>query len=186
MAVHPACLVVAFLRGDPGRWWDRLVMDGTCGPFVHTEVWLHDGRGLARGYSSFENVGGVVPIRPGPYGADWTLLSLPLAEGGFQRLYASILSLLSVSIPYNSRDLWQCCVSAFLPFESDLDPTSLTSWRRGVFCSQFACLLLRLALLQGTLSLPGDARGRLCAVNSRGCSPNALYCLLTGTPHAWV
>jgi len=175
-----ACLVVAFLRGDPSRWWDRFVMDGTFGPFVHTEVALTDGRGLVRAYSSFEGVGGVVPVPPGRYGPEWELVSVPLAEHGFARLYASVLSLISLQIPYNSGDLWQCCVSAFLPYESDIDETRLDSWRRGVFCSQFACLLLRLGLSQGSVLLPDVPRAHLRAVHSRGCSPNALFRILTG------
>lgn len=180
------CLIVAFLRGDPGRWWDRFVMDGTFGPFVHTEVTLTDGRGLFRAYSSFQGVGGVVPIRPGPYGPNWALVTVPLAKGGFIRLYSSLLSLLSVPIPYNSGDLWQCCVSGFLPFESDIEETRLDSWRRGVFCSQFACLLLRLGLSNGSVLLPDAPRAQLKVVHSRGCSPNALYRILTNGGRAHV
>jgi hypothetical protein len=172
------CLIVAFLRGDPACLYDRFVMEGTGGPFVHTEVVLRDESGRGRAYTALERVGGVVPVAPHAYGPEWALVCLPLAPAMLRRVYAGILGLLAAGIPYNTADLWQCCVPLFLPFETDLDCARGDTWRGGVFCSQLACLLLRRAARDGCLPVSPAVRARLESVNSRGCSPNALFRLL--------
>jgi hypothetical protein len=147
---------------------------------VHTEVVLTPAEGTRRAYSSYEQAGGVVPVAPHQYGPEWDLITYPLAQPGFYSLYAMVLAMISARLPYNSGDLWQCCVPIFLPFESDLDCTAPKTWSGGVFCSQFACLLLRWAFRAGHVPAHPVSRLRLETVNSRGCSPNALFSILTG------
>lgn len=172
-------LTVAFLRGDPRSLHDAFVMDGTWGPYVHTEVVLTPASGPPRAYSSFDAAGGVVPVAPHAYDRGWDLVTYPLPQAGFCGLYAMLLAMIAARPPYNSRDLWQCCVPIFLPFESDLDCTAPRTWAGGVFCSQFACLLLRWACRVGHIRPTPACRLRLEAVNSRGCSPNELHKILT-------
>lgn len=172
-------LGIAFLRGTAGDCGQRLVMDATLGPFVHTEVLL--GRGSdVRAYSSFGNRGGFVPSpnrrHDGPW---WCLVKFPLCpDGGYQRAYAVILQLIALALPYNENDLWQCCCKLFLPFEGDLDCSNPASWTGGVFCSQVALLLLRRFLRSGILPQDGRLQERLESFNSRGCSPNTLFSIL--------
>jgi hypothetical protein len=67
-----------------------------------------------------------------------------------------------------------------LPFESDLDCNNITSWRpSGVFCSQVCLLIMRRLAQTGTLQVSPGVKSHMLAVNSRGCSPNALYRLLS-------
>jgi len=176
--MRSCCLVVAFLRGNPASLYDCFIMDGTGGPFVHTELVLRDQAGRCRAYTALEGVGGVVPVPPHAYGPEWALVSVPLAPDMLRRVYAGLLALLAARIPYNRADLWQCCLPFFLPFEADLDCARGDTWQRGVFCSQLACLVLRRAAREGCLPASSAWRARLEAVNSRGCSPNALFLLL--------
>jgi hypothetical protein len=173
-------LTIAFLRGDPNSANDRLVMDTTGGPFVHTEVLLAPTTGRPRAYSSFAGIGGVVPLAPHAYGPEWEFVSYPLSQQGFCSLYGMVLAMIAANPPYNSRDLWQCCIPLFLPFEADLDCATPSTWAGGVFCSQMACLLIRRACRTGHIHVPHTARCTLEADNTRGCSPNALFAILTG------
>jgi len=175
----PPSLTVAFLRGDPRNLHDAFVMDGTWGPYVHTEVLLTPQAGPTRAYSSYDTAGGVVPVVPHAYGPEWDMVAFPLAPAGFYGLYAMLLAMIAAHPPYNRDDLWQCCVPFFLPFEADLDCAAPRTWTGGVFCSQFACLLLRWACRAGHVLPRGECRRRLEAVNSRGCSPNGLFSILT-------
>jgi hypothetical protein len=85
---------------------------------------------------------------------------------------------MALQLPYNSRDLWQCCIKIMLPFEKDLDCNNLPSWcKQGVFCSQACLLILRRLAAGGFLHLPRGVD--LAHVNSRGCSPNSLHALLS-------
>lgn len=182
----PACVVgVAFLRGNPARIWDRVIMDATAGPFVHTEFFLQRGEDV-RFYTAanlvgerFRSASGFMPsarARRLPDPAQWDVVRYPVTHQGYMLAYSLVLQLLALQLPYNARDLWQCYFSFMLPFEKDLDCTRFETWRpSGVFCSQVCLLLLRRLQAQGVLAgLP------VHSVNSRGCSPNALHRLLHG------
>ena len=185
----PSCLSIAFMSGDWRRLDDRLIMSATRGPFVHAEVLLSRGDSV-RAYASLEPRGFTVssskhseqPARPG--GRAWRLVHFPLRQGAYKPVYALILQLLALNLPYNRWDTWQCCVGLMLPFERDLDCCDLESWRAGgVFCSQGCLLLLRRLGRMGALASPQLVDWRaLEATNSRGCSPNALYGLLARAP----
>lgn len=200
MPLPPACATagpwvgIAFRHAMPELRRDQVISFLTRGPFVHTEVMLMDGHGSVRAYSAFDGISGFTPSRPyhkvGPPTAaptQWTTLAYPLApDGGYERAYAIILQVLALALPYNTRDLWQCCFQAALPFEQDLDCAHPRTWaQRGVFCSQVALLLLRRLAREGLIAFPHIATAaRVEATNSRGCSPNQLFRLLAapGTP----
>ena len=184
MLVDPPIFVgVAFLRGNPGRIWDRVIMDTTSGPFVHTEFFLQRGQDV-RFYTAANLVGerfrassGFMPsarMHKLPDPTQWEVVKYPVTREGYMLAYSLVLQLLALQLPYNARDLWQCCFSFMLPFEKDLDCDRFETWRpSGVFCSQVCLLLLRRLQGQGVLAgLP------VHSVNSRGCSPNALHRLL--------
>lgn len=179
--MHVDCLSIAFRIGDMRSLWERTIVDTTGGPFVHAEIALSHGNDV-RAYSSFAGTGFTVsPNRRSMQGPDWRVVSLPLHPGGYKAAYGLILQTLAMNLPYNNQDLWQCCFKLMLPFEQDLDCNNLETWRpTGVFCSQACLLLLRKLAAMGVFSQPAlvDWAG-LNGVNSRGCSPNALYTLLT-------
>ena len=191
MTMPDACLSIAFMSGDWRLFDDRLVMSATRGPFVHAEVVLSRGDSV-RAYASLGASGFTVspnkhpesppPAEPG--GRAWRLVHFPLRQGAYKPVYALILQLLALNLPYNSWDTWQCCVKLMLPFERDLDCCNPESWRAsGVFCSQACLLLLRRLGRMGALYRPQLVDWRaLEATNSRGCSPNALFALLTRAP----
>jgi hypothetical protein len=108
------------------------------------------------------------------------VLRFPLAPGGYERAYALVLQLVSLGLPYNSSDLWLCCIKVALPFKPDLDCERPETWRDGgVFCSQAALLVVRRLARMGVLEpLPQPQRALVESTNSRGCSPNALFSLL--------
>jgi hypothetical protein len=180
-----ACLSIAFMTGDWKNFNDRVIMDATCGPYVHTEVLLSIGDSV-RAYASLGRSGFTVSPRkhseqPGKNGGrGWRLAHFPLKEGMYKPVYALILQLLALNLPYNSTDMWQCCVKLLLPFERDLDCCNPVSWQAGgVFCSQVCLLLMRRLGRMGALSSPQLVDWRaLEATNSRGCSPNTLHSLL--------
>jgi hypothetical protein len=184
-------LAIAFLRGENKVFKDRLITAVTHGPFVHTEVLIgRDGDTLrqARAYASFEGVSGFTPSKSFRVqrGESWELIKFPLPPGGYEKAYASILQILATDLPYNVRDLWQCCVPVRIPFESDLDCERPETWKAtgGVYCSQAALLIVRRLSRLGTVSLTDEAAARVEATNSRGCSPNDLFRLLTA-PRAY-
>lgn len=176
---------VAFARGDPHSWGDALIMDTTGGPFVHSEIILQNGKDV-RSYtavkyphpcseSSFCTTGRRLPLP-----SNWEVVKFPVTEGAYKSAYAAVLQLMAMQLPYNSRDLWQCCFKLMLPFEKDYDCQNLATWRpNGVFCSQACLLLLRRLAVQGKLGMPPGLVLRLSSINSRGCSPNTLHRLLT-------
>jgi hypothetical protein len=180
---------VAFRHAMPELRRDQVISFLTRGPFVHAEIMLMDGRGSVRAYSAFDGISGFTPSHPyrnvGPPRAaptQWTTLAYPLIpDGGYEKAYALILQVLSLSLPYNTGDLWQCCFQAALPFEQDLDCSQPRNWTtRGVFCSQVALLLLRRFARDGLIAFPDiTIAARVEATNSRGCSPNQLFRLLT-------
>jgi hypothetical protein len=174
---------VTFLRGDARSLLDRVIMRSTAGPYVHTELFLQRGDDFR--YYCAVNVtpsGGLQPSGrtcgpPDP--AFWDVVRFPISPAAYASTYALILQLLSMQLPYNARDLWQCCVPALLPYERDLDCQRLETWRAsGVFCSQLCLLVLRRLVLAGTVALPPRAAAGVLGTNSRGCSPNALRRLL--------
>lgn len=179
-------LGVAFLRGDPYFMRDSLVMQGTGGPFVHTEFILGWGRDV-RCYTACgapgrrDIVSGFVPtwrMNGLPQGPRWEVATFPVLGGrvGYFKAYSIVLQLIAMQIPYNYHDLWQCCVKVMLPYERDVQCDDPNSWRQnGVFCSQACLLLLRCMLRKGIITMPHDMQCRVEKTNSRGCSPNALH-----------
>jgi len=186
MLASPTTFVgIAFRIGDPLRKAELLVMGASGGPFVHSEFFVQRGSD-ARFYTAVDNkqhAGGFLPTnRRLPLPRDWEIIKYPVSEHGYHVAYALVLQMLSMHLPYNSRDLWQCCFQLLLPFEKDLDWDHLGEWPdRGVFCSQACLLLLRNLCKQGALpSIPQAMAGHIASVNSRGCSPNELHQILTG------
>ena len=181
---------VAFMRGDRRLWGDLIVMNATRGPFVHSEFFIQKGEEY-RFYTaanlvhddSRSRAGGFTPscrLKARPPAAEWDTVRFPVSEKVYLSTYALILQILAMNLPYNDRDLWQCCVKCLLPFEKDLDSNHLATWQpSGVFCSQVCLLLVRRLMLSDSLVTSPDARLHVLATNSRGCSPNALYRLLT-------
>ena len=174
------------MRGDQRQMGDRLIMQGTGGPFVHTEFLLGKGADI-RCYtacgspSRHEAREGFVPTRhltDLPVRPEWDVITFPVHNGtlGYNRVYALILQLIATQIPYNYKDLWQCCVKVMLPYERDVDCSNPLSWqKRGVFCSQACLLLLRHLSNLGLITLPQSMESQVRSINSRGCSPNALH-----------
>ena len=172
-------LGIAFRRGDTRCVHDRLVMDATGGPFVHSELFLQDGAS-ARFYTIIDRpkASAFCPAegRRLPLPSDWETARFPVSRDGYKAAYALMLQLLTIAIPYNSRDLWQCCLKFLLPFERDLDCNDVSSWvYGGVFCSQACMLVLRRLATQGHITLPPPLLAQVVATNSRGCSPNTLH-----------
>ena len=189
MAKSDLYVGIAFRRGVSTYWYDQVVMRSTGGPFVHSELFLQDGN-AARFYTSFENMRQPSAITLTPRklplpDKNWEAVRFPVSAHGYKVAYALILQLMALSIPYNSKDLWQCAVPIALPFERDLDCMNPASWTKsGVFCSQLCLLFLRRLAAQGVLAVENSLAHRIYAVNSRGCSPNALHELLVPPPSA--
>ena len=187
----PPCAVgVAFMKGDSHLWGDLFVMNATMGPFVHSEFFLQRGRDT-RFYTaanlvhddSASPMGGFMPsrrLKANTRPSDqWVTVSFPVTPEAYLRTYAWVLQILALRLPYNDRDLWQCCIKCLLPFERDLDSTNLSTWLpSGVFCSQVCLLIIRRMVLSNALVTSQGMRTRVLTTNSRGCSPNALYELL--------
>ena len=177
---------LAFRRGELSNFGDRVVMDATGGPFVHAELFLRKGQNT-RFYGMIDlggtcQAGGCfMPTRRAlPLPDNWHAVSMPITPECYKTAYALVLQLISMQLPYNSRDLWQCCIKLMLPFERDLDCLNLEGWRaHGVFCSQVCLLVLRRLAMQGALALPLDVAAKVAATNSRGCSPNSLFQIIT-------
>lgn len=175
-------LGVAFRRGSSHSWNDLLVMESTGGPYVHTELFLQSGE-RSRFYTSYDASRRPCAItctsRRLPLPSNWEAVRFPISARTYKTAYALILQLMTLPIPYNHHDLWQCAVPVILPFERDLDCMDPVSWTGpGVFCSQFCLLVLRRLVAQGVLHAEPLVRRRLYAGNSRGCSPNALHQIL--------
>lgn len=179
-------LGVAFRRGLTKDWNDLLVMESTQGPYVHTELFLQRGN-ASRFYTSVNADRRPCAITPTsrrlPLPPHWEAVRYPVSQRGYRAAYALILQLMTLPIPYNSRDLWQCAIPLMLPFERDLDCMDPPSWTGpGVFCSQFCLLVLRRLAAQGVVHAEPSLLHLLADTNSRGCSPNALHRLLL-PPH---
>jgi hypothetical protein len=173
---------VAFLRGNPHSFWERLIMDTTFGPFVHTELFLQKGTDIrfyaATNPARSDQRSGFMPsarLRSMPDPTQWEIVRFPVTQPCYHAAYALVLQLIAMRLPYNANDLWQCCIRVMLPFENDLDCERPCTWQKsGVFCSQVCLLILRRLSLHGLLPM----RESPLMVNSRGCSPNHLYAIL--------
>lgn len=191
---------VAFLRGNPGVFSDEMIMQSTVGPYVHTEIMLGDDKGDVRCYTACSMIqqggcsrkfeSGFTPSMRfelgSPARCGWDSVYFPLNGGmaDYRLVYAVVLQLVAMQLPYNYRDLWQCCAKFMLPFERDIDCNNLQAWRpRGVYCSQMCLLFLRRLDCGGIISLPQHAQALVRGTNSRGCSPNRLACILGVMPH---
>lgn len=174
--LHGDWLGVAFRRGDGASLIDDIVMGATLGSWVHCEILR--GKGPAyRAYAAFRGVGGFLPSANEHAPPRWALFVIPVADPAAVQTH--VLRLLALHLPYNYADLWQCCVTAMLPWETELDCEHPETWRAsGVFCSQAALLLLRALSRKGAVVLPADTHALVEATHSRGCSPNALFGLL--------
>ena len=168
------CLGVAFRRGNWRSWRDDVIMTATLGQFVHCEILLR-----GRAYASIDGVGGFMRSRYARHDTpEWMVVQVPLRRP--ELALAPVLEILSQGLKYNDSDLWQCCVSVMLPWESELDCERPETWHpTGVFCSQVALLILRRLARIGAVDLGAHCNGLLEATHSRGCSPNALFHLLT-------
>lgn len=182
---------VAFRRGCLKSVGDDVVMQGTWGPYVHSEFVLGKNSSDIRCYTAcsspdsskyregFLSTQRWTSLTP-PEG--WEVIIFPINEGmtGYRKAYALILQLLSLHIPYNYKDLWQCCVKAVLSHEKDVVCTDAKDWQRhGVFCSQACLLLLRQFANQNLITLSVHAQTLVSTINSRGCSPNCLYRIIS-------
>ena len=169
-------LGIAFRSGQLGNPKDDLIMAATFGPWVHCEVIRGQGeRGWA--YGAFEDLGGFMSSENIQSPPEWGMFAVPVKDA--KALQGLLLHLISLELPYNTHDLWQCCVTAFLPWETELDCEHPESWKpHGLFCSQAALLILRRLAHEKAIELPGDLRELVEASHSRGCSPNALFGLL--------
>lgn len=186
---------IAFRYATPRAPRDRVVSILTGGPYVHTEIMLADGRGGVRAYAASDNTSGFSPSNnfnahaSTNTGSRWTAFRYPLSsEHAYKKVYALILQIIALSLPYNTRDLWQCCIQVALPYEKDLDCEDPSTWQaNGVFCSQVALLILRRLRREGLVAFPPDLDAEIGDMiehtNSRGCSPNQLYRMLATVPH---
>jgi hypothetical protein len=129
-------------------------------------------------YTSFDAGGGFLPSANRPSAPHWAMFAIPVTNPA--AVHATLLTVLSLNLPYNRKDLWQCWFKAMLPWETELDCERPETWRQsGVFCSQVALLLLRAFARHGHIVLPADTRALVEATHSRGCSPNTLFGLLS-------
>jgi len=175
-----AWIGVAFRKGSLSTWFDDMIMVGTLGSFVHCELLLGQDH-YADAYSSYcdqETNLGFTRSREDFNNKHWVVLSFPLSDA--KKAQALSLSLLDNPIPYNYKDLWQCCLGVALPFEQEIDCTNMEHWKKGVFCSQMCLLFMRNLHLNDSLKLNHQGyEYNLKHIHSRGCSPNFLYGFLS-------
>lgn len=168
---------IAFKTGSFRYLQDDAIMGLTFGEFVHCEVVIgNDENGKAYGAFQGPGGGGFMPSDNKHVPPEWALFTMPLKKPTQTR--GVLLHMLTLNLPYNYADLWQCCISTLLPWETELDCDKPESWRKGVFCSQAALLVLRRLARMDAIECPSDTRRLLEAFHSRGCSPNALFGLL--------
>lgn len=163
---------VAFLKGDVKRFGDDVVMGATWGEMTHCEFVIGTGNSV-KSYGAFTNTG----FCDSPnqiVGPRWHLTCFPVKDHSVT--YPFVLRALSLRIPYNEKDLWQCVMKAMLPFESELDCNAPETWvPHGVFCSQVCLLLLRKFCRDKVIACPPQLAALLESTHSRGCSPNTLF-----------
>jgi len=184
---HPPSLGIAFFRGAPYNPWASLIRNTTGGPYVHSEILIHDGASTCS-FSSFQGYGGFVQSQSVYTPQEWDILLFPLSQQAYDFSMYLAAQLHSLHLPYNYTDLCQCWSyrcwpHLFLPLRSDLDCTAPSTWSSsGVFCSQVCLLFLRRLVHEGLLSLSPDTAETVATTNSRACSPNALYSMLAPKP----
>jgi hypothetical protein len=126
---------IAFRTGDMHNLYEDCVMLGTVGKFVHCELIIGDGK-IADIYSSYCDSGtissGFTRSVNTYFPENWVIVTHPMRDTVAAKTLA--LNLLSMNLPYNSHDLWQCCVKTMLPFESEIDCDMPEAWKGGVFC----------------------------------------------------
>lgn len=190
--MSPPFVGIAFRRGEVGNISDSIIASATRGPFVHSEFCLGVGSDI-RCYTACNSLqpgnggryasSGFTPtIRLSSFPIDsdkWECIKIPLKGGKrtYNVVYSWVLQLIALDLPYNDRDLIQCCVKAMLPFERDYDCENPSEWvgMGGVFCSQVCLLLLKRLGRHGFITPPPNIE----RVHSRGCSPNELYRMLS-------
>ena len=166
---------VAFLKGRRTAR-DELTMVATMGDVVHCELVVGRGQ-YAQAYGSFAAMGGFVRSPNIHTAPEWTVLALPVRDA--QAVLARSLQLVALGLPYNSKDLWQCCLKVMLPFETELDCQHPHTWHQGVFCSQACLLMLRRLAREGHINPSPQLQHALEATHSRGCSPNTLFSIMS-------
>ncbi len=180
MAKEGKWVGVAFRNGSMYSPYEAVVMSGTMGPFVHCELILGDGA-LGDVYASYNDeriTSGFCRSLDVFESGKWVILKLPVKS--LDKARGLTLRLMDLQIPYNQNDLWQCCIKAILPFETELSCDNADEWKkRGVFCSQMCLLFLRMMQKNGDLDAPDALAHHLSCVHSRGCSPNMLYSILS-------
>ena len=168
---------VAFLKGR-NTVGDELTMIATMGDVVHCELVLGQGQyGVAYGSFNHGLDGGFLRSPNQHQSPEWTVLAMPVRDA--KAVMARCLDVMACNPPYNSHDLWQCCVKVMLPFESDLDCQHPHTWTSGVFCSQMCLLMLRRLAREGMINPSPNLRHMLESVNSRGCSPSTLLSIMS-------
>lgn len=170
---------VAFKKGSLLVPYEALIMSSTFGTFVHCELILGHGS-VGDVYASYDtnHEGCGFQRSTEPFTSDkYVVITLPLKDDG-KTAHTLALRLIDLKLPYNSSDLWQCCIKAMLPFESDLDCEKVDTWKGGVFCSQMCLLFMRNLVKNKSVDFSPALHHHLENVHSRGCSPNALYNIL--------
>jgi len=166
---------IAFKIGSFSSAYETLIMSATFGQFVHCEIILGDGM-MSDVFASYHGSMGFMRSCESYNPEQWVILYFPLKDGRNAKCLS--LQLLDLNIPYNYTDLWQCCIQAMLPFESELDCQDPNTWKKGVFCSQMCLLYLRYLMRVGDIEVNDVLKHHLESVHSRGCSPNMLYGVL--------
>jgi hypothetical protein len=190
--IAPLCVGIVFVRGNPSAIGDNVIMQATSGPYVHTEFLMMDNEN-AKTYTALgafnrtDRVSGFTRteiLHCSAIGPDLVLINIPVEHGwvGYNKIKSFIMQLLTERIPYNYKDLWQCCFKALLSYEEDVTCSDPKSWKHhGVFCSQACILILKWLCKEGLVKLPDATRGLIECTHSRGCSPNTLYRIMTAT-----
>jgi len=183
---HPPALGIAFFRGAPFNPWAALIRNTTGGPYVHSEILIHDGTSTCS-FSSFQGYGGFIQSQSVYTPQEWDILLFPLSQQAYDFSMFLTSQLHALHLPYNYTDLCQCWSyrcwpHVFPPLRSDLDCKAPSTWSSGVFCSQACLLFLRRLIHEGLLTPAQETTDLVNAINSRTCSPNALYSILAPKP----
>ena len=167
----------AFRAGRVKKLEDDVIMGATFGWWVHCELVLGHGE-EGKAYGAYQGVGGFQRSCHVHEPGEWSVFAMPLKDSKYCQSH--VLYLLTLGLPYNYSDLWQCCVKAILPFETELDCDKPWEWghQGGLFCSQAALLVLRHFIRKGAVEAPAGMSHLVEATHSRGCSPNTLHGLL--------